>query len=161
MKKITLILIIILASFSSNAQSALKEDVEVVQSMYGKNKSDLIKQYMNLSDGQSVSFTKVYESYETERKGLEKAKLELINDYSANYNTLTDAKADELAKSTLKNNLAYEKLYDKTYSQAKKAVGAINAAKFIQLEIYLQTIVRGQIYDSIPFIGELEKSKTN
>lgn len=161
MKKITLILIIILASFSSNAQSTLKEDVEVVQSIYGKNKSELIKQYMNLSNGQSASFTKVYESYETERKTLEKAKLELINDYSANYNTLTDAKADELAKSTLKNNLAYEKLYDKTYSQAKKAVGAINAAKFIQLEIYLQTIVRGQIYDSIPFIGELEKSKTN
>ncbi|TDO73689.1 hypothetical protein EV143_105289 [Flavobacterium chryseum] len=161
MKKITLIVVVIIASISSYAQDKFKEDVEVVQSIYGRNKSELIKQYMNLSDEEFVRFTKVYENYETERKALGKAKLDIINNYAANYATLTDAKADELAKNTFKNNLAYEKLYDKTYGQAKKAVGAINAAKFIQLEIYLQTIVRGQIYDSIPFIGELEKSKTN
>lgn len=161
MKKITLIVVVIIASISSYAQDKFKEDVEVVQSIYGRNKSELIKQYMNLSDEEFVRFTKVYENYEIERKALGKAKLDIINDYAANYATLTDAKADELAKNTFKNNLAYEKLYDKTYGQTKKAVGAINAAKFIQLEIYLQTIVRGQIYDSIPFIGELEKSKTN
>ncbi|KUJ60670.1 hypothetical protein AR687_16710 [Flavobacteriaceae bacterium CRH] len=161
MKKITLILVVIITSISSYAQATFKEDVEVVQSIYGKNKSDLIKQYMNLSDEQFVPFKKVYESYETERKALGKEKLDLINDYAANYNTLTDAKADELAKITLKNNLAYEKLYDKTYRQVKKAIGAINAAKFIQLEIYLHTIVRSQIYDSIPFIGELDKTKKN
>jgi len=160
MKKLSIIIVMIVC-VSSYAQSKFKEDVEVVQSIYGKNKSELIKEYMNLSDEQWVSFTKVYESYETERKALGKAKLELINNYAANYNTLTDAKADELAKNTLKNNLAYEKLYSKTYNQVKKAIEAINAAKFIQLEVYLQTIVRSKIYDSIPFIGELDKTKVN
>lgn len=159
MKKLSLVLVMVMASFSSNAQSSFKEDVDVVQSIYGKSKSDLVKEYMNLSDSQSVAFTKVYENYETERKALGQTKFQLLNDYATNYATLTDAKADELAKGILKNNLGYEKLYDKTYNQAKKAIGAINAAKFIQLEVYLQTTIRNEIQNSIPFIGELDKTK--
>lgn len=159
MKKIILILIVAITSFTSYAQSSYKEDLEVVQSIYGKSKSDLVKQYMNLSDAQSAAFTKVYDNYETARKALGQAKFQLVNDYAANYATLTDEKADELAKGTLKNHLDYEKLYSKTYGQAKKAIGAINAAKFIQLEVYLQTIIRAEIQEAIPFIGELDKSK--
>lgn len=159
MKKLTLVIIMVIASFSSYAQSSYKEDVDVLQSVYGKSKSDLVKEYMNLSDTQSAAFTKVYDNYETERKALGQTKFQLINDYATNYATLTDAKADELAKATLKNNAGYEKLYSKTYGQAKKAVGAINAAKFIQLEVYLQTTIRNEIQNSIPFIGELDKTK--
>ena len=159
MKKLSIILVVAIASFSSYAQSSYKEDVELVQSIYGKSKSDLVRQYMNLSDTQTAAFTKVYDNYEAERKTLGQKKLELINDYATNYATLTDEKADELAKGTLKNNQDYEKLYSKTYGQAKKAIGAINAAKFIQLEVYLQTVIRNEIQESIPFIGELDKTK--
>jgi hypothetical protein len=159
MKKLSLILIMAVASFSSYAQSTFKEDVEVLQSVYGKSKGDLVKQYMNLSDAQSAAFSKVYDNYETERNALGQAKFQLINDYAANYATLTDEKADQLAKATLKNHIDYEKLYSKTYGQAKKAIGAINAAKFIQLEVYLQTIIKAEILESIPFIGELDKTK--
>jgi hypothetical protein len=159
MKKLSLIFIMALAAFSSYAQSSFKEDVDVLQSLYGKSKSDLVKQYMNLSDAQSAAFTKVYDDYEVQRKALGQTKFQLINDYAANYETLTDAKADELAKATLKNHIEYEKLYNKTYGKAKKAIGSINAAKFIQLEVYLQTIIRSEILEAIPFIGELDKSK--
>ncbi|MFD1602521.1 hypothetical protein ACFSJW_19720 [Flavobacterium artemisiae] len=161
MKKLSLILIMAAATFSSYAQSSFKEDVEVVQSLYGKSKSELVKQYMNLSDAQATAFAKVYDNYETERKALGQSKFQLINDYASSYETLTDAKADELVKGTLKNHIAYEKLYTKTYNQAKKAIGAINAAKFIQLEVYLQTIIRSEILEAIPFIGELDKTKVN
>jgi len=159
MKKLSLIFIMAFASFSSYSQSSFKEDVDVLQSVYGKSKSDLVKEYMNLSETQSAAFTKVYDDYETQRKALGQTKFQLINDYAVNYATLTDDKANELAKGTLKNHIGYEKLYCKTYSKAKKAIGAINAAKFIQLEVYLQTIIRAEILESIPFIGELDKTK--
>lgn len=159
MKKLSIIFIMAIASFSTHAQSSFKEDVEVLQSVYGKSKADLVKQYMNLSDTQAAAFTKIYDNYEVSRKELGQTKFQLINDYAANYATLTDAKADELAKATLKNHIAYEKLYEKTYNQSKKAIGAINAAKFIQLEVYLQTIIRSEILEAIPFIGELDKTK--
>ncbi|WP_163408230.1 hypothetical protein [Flavobacterium ajazii] len=159
MKKLSIIVVMAIASFSSYAQSLFKSDIDLVQSIYGKSKADLVKQYMNLSDTQETAFTKVYENYEAARKTLGQTKLKLINEYAINYATLTDEKADELAKGTLKNNQDYEKLFTKTYGQAKKAIGAINAAKFIQLEVYLQTVIRNEIQESIPFIGEMDKGK--
>jgi hypothetical protein len=59
----------------------------------------------------------------------------------------------------LKNNTGYDKLYSTYYDKVKKAIGAMNAAKFIQLEIYLQTEIRSAIQKSIPFVDELEIAK--
>lgn len=156
MKKLFLFLAII-ASTSIFAQST--DDVILVQSLYGKSKGDIIKDYLNLSEPQATAFQTVYDNYEAERKALGQKKMQIINDYAINYDKITDEKADELAKTNLKNNVDFEKLLSKAYGKAKKAIGSINAAKFIQLEQYFQTTVRSTVQDEIPFIGELEKIK--
>lgn len=53
----------------------------------------------------------------------------------------------------------YQKLMSKYYNKYKKAVGAINAAKIIQFENYMQTTVQAEIQDAIPFVGEIEALK--
>ncbi len=152
----------LLAISSSNfAQSTMKDDVDIVQSVYGKSKTELVNQYMALSGVQATDFAKVYDAYEVERKNLGQTKIQLINQYAADFQNLTDANADAIVKGTLKNNLGYDKLYSTYYEKAKKAAGALNAAKWIQLEIYLQTEIRGSIQNAIPFIGELDKTKVN
>lgn len=156
MKKLFLFLAII-ASTSIFAQST--DDVILVQSLYGKSKGDIIKDYLNLAEPQATAFQAVYDNYEAERKALGQKKIQLINDYAVNYDKITDEKADELAKNNLKNNVDFEKLLSKAYGKAKKAIGPINAAKFIQLEQYFQTTIRSAVQDEIPFIGELEKTK--
>jgi len=156
MKKLFLFLAII-ASTSIFAQST--DDVILVQSLYGKSKGDIIKDYLNLAEPQATAFQAVYDNYEAERKALGQKKIQIINDYAINYDKITDEKADELAKNNLKNNVDFEKLLSKAYGKAKKAVGPINAAKFIQLEQYFQTTIRSAVQDEIPFIGELEKTK--
>ena len=158
MKKLLFIAALAISS-TSFAQSGMKEDVEIIQSLYGKDKKDLIGAYMKLQEPQAAAFWKIYDAYETERKALGMKKMELIKDYANNYETLTDEKADELAKATLKNSAAYEKLYSKYYGKTKKELGALNAAKFMQLEMALQTEVRSEIQNSIPFIGEIDRSK--
>jgi hypothetical protein len=160
MKKL-FILLIIAVSMSSNAQSSSKDELAIIQSTYGKSKTDLINQYMALSPAQTTAFQPIYDAYETERKVLGQKKIQIIDDYATKYATLSDADADQLTKANLKNNLDQEKLFDKTYEKAKKAIGATNAAKFIQLESYLQTTIKGEIQDSLPFIGELDKTKLN
>jgi hypothetical protein len=160
MKKLLLVLGMIV-SINAIAQSGAKEDIDIIQSSYGKSKQELVKTYMDLQEPQAAAFEKVYEDYEAERKVLGRKRMELLNDYVTNYATLTDAKADEIAKATLKNNMAYEKLYSKYYDKVKKAVGAVNAAKFIQLETALQTAIKGETQDAIPFIGEIDRAKKN
>ena len=114
---------------------------------------------MGLSGTQATDFAKVYEAYEVERKKLGEEKINLINQYATDYAALTDAKADVIVKGVLKNNTAYDKLYASYYEKVKKAIGAINATKFIQLEIYLQTEIRSSLQNAIPFVGELEMTK--
>lgn len=158
MKNVFLLLAVVFSA-SVFAQSTLKDDVDVVQSVYGKSKSELVSQYMALTGTQAAAFTEIYDAYEVERKKLGQEKIQLINQYATDYTTLTDDKADAIAKGALKNNVAYDKLYSSYYDKVKKAVGAVNAAKFIQLEIYLQTEIRSSLQNAIPFIGELDLTK--
>lgn len=160
MKKLFLVLILAVSA-NSIAQSVAKEDVEIIQSVYGKSKADLVKNYMGLSGAQATEFYTVYDQYEAERKILGEKKIQIINDYANNYSNLTDEKADELAQANLKNNMDFDKLHSKYYSKCKKVIGAKNAAKFMQLEIYLQTTIISEIQNSIPFIGEMDTLKAN
>jgi hypothetical protein len=38
-------------------------------------------------------------------------------------------------------------------------IGGLQAAKFIQLEDYIENCIRLSIQEEIPFVGELDKSK--
>jgi hypothetical protein len=158
MRKLLVIALLMVSSFSF-AQSGVKEDIAVIQSLYGKSKQELVTAYMALKEPQASAFSKVYEDYETERKALGEKRLLLIADYANNFTTLTDDKADEIAKAMLKNNMSYEKLYAKYYGKVKAVLGAVDAAKFIQLENALHTAVRSETQDAIPFIGEIDRSK--
>jgi hypothetical protein len=160
MKKIFLLLILTFtAGGYAQSGSSLADDVAVIQSIYGKSKADLVKQYMNLSEPQASAFQTIYDEYETQRKALGQKKMQLIKDYADNYDSLDDAKAAELTETNLKNIADTDKLLSKTFGKVKKVVGGRNAAKFVQLEQYLQTTIRGEIQDSIPFIDEIDKSK--
>ena len=154
-----LLAIALFTSFVGFSQSGIKDDIDIIQSAWGKTKRDLVNEYMKLQEPQASAFWKVYDEYEAERKKLGALRLQLINDYTIQYETLTEEKADELAKSTLKNNMGYEKLYSKYYGKVKKATSAITAAKFIQLETALHTAIRSETQDAIPFIGEIDRMK--
>ena len=158
MKKL-LIVLALAVSTASFAQSGLKEDIDVVQSLWGKDKKDMVSSYMKLAEPQASEFWKVYDNYEKERKTLGRKRLEILNDYLNNYDKLSEEKADDIAEATLKNNVSFEKLYQSYYSKTKKVIGNVNAAKFIQFEMGLATYIKAEQQSQTPFLGELDKSK--
>jgi hypothetical protein len=158
MKKVFLLLLVALTT-GVFAQSTSKEDLDVIQGIYGKSKKELAVAYMAIPEAQGTAFWAIYDAFEVERKTLGQAKVAVIEDYAANYANLTDESADKIAKAALKNNMDYQKLFGKYYDKYKKAVGAVTAAKIIQFETYMQTVVQSEIQDSIPFIGEMEALK--
>jgi hypothetical protein len=158
MKKLLLVTLLTIST-SLFAQNSPKDDIAIIQSVYGKSKKEIVGAYLNLQDPQAKAFWTVYDAYEAERKVLAQKKMQIIVDYADNYSNLTNESADALAKASIENSLDHDKLFAKYYGRTKKAVGAINAAKFIQLEVYMQTTIRSEIQDAIPFIGELENTK--
>lgn len=158
MKKVFLILLVTVTT-GVFAQSTSKEDLDVIQGIYGKSKKELAAAYMAIPEAQASAFWKVYDEFEVERKALGKIKVDIINQYASNYDSLTDESADKIAKESLKNSMAYEKLMVKYYDKYKKAVGALTAAKIIQFEDYMYITVLSEIKNSIPFIGEMDAIK--
>lgn len=160
MKTIKYSLLIIALLFSSFAFSqSNKEDVDMIQASYGKSKKELVNEYMKLTEPKAGAFWKLYDEYELERKVIGREKLKLIEDYVNNYKTLTDMKADELSRATIENNLSMEKLYKKYYDKFSEVLGGVLATKFMQMEVYLQTVVRNEVQEQIPFVHEMDQAK--
>jgi hypothetical protein len=158
MKKLLIVLALAMSS-GAFAQSGLKEDIDVVQSLWGKDKKDMVASYMKLAEPQATEFWKVYDEYEKERKALGRKRWEVLSDYLNNYDKLSEDKADEIAEATLKNNVSYEKLYQSYYKKVKKVIGNVAAAKFIQFEMGLATYIKAEQQSQTPFLGELDKAK--
>ena len=95
--------------------------------------------------------------YVEEGKKLGEERIQIIASYADNYVGLTNEKADELTQRLLKNNAAIDKLQLKYYNLIKKEISAIRAAQFMQLELYMQTMIRAELQNSLPMIGELDK----
>jgi len=158
MKKL-LSAVLVFVFFSASAQLT-QDDVNLIQSMYGKDKRDIMQAYLQFKDTASAnSFWKMYDSYEAERKKLGQDYIKILQDYANNYEKLTNAKADELVTKSYNNNLAFENLYLKYYKKMKPVVGSILAGQFIQTEAYFRISVKAAILDEIPFIGQIDRTK--
>jgi hypothetical protein len=158
MKKAIILATAILLSAGMFAQSN-KEDIDLIQAIFGKEKKALVEEYMTIPDAQKTKFWSLYDSYENERKKLGKERISLIEAYANNYEKLDNAKATELTTKRLAWTNKYTKFQQTYFSKFSTVIGGLQAAKFIQLEDYIENCIRLSIQEEIPFVGELDKSK--
>jgi hypothetical protein len=154
MKKL-FILLSICFSTAVVAQSN-KEDVDFIQSIYGKEKKTIVADFIKLEGAQKDAFWKLYDQYETERKELGKKRVALLEKYAANYGAMSDADISKNIKETAALGVQTDKLIATYHKKIEKAAGAKAAAQFFQIEVYLLSQIRAAILESIPFIGELD-----
>lgn len=161
MKKLMMIAAMAFVSTLAFAQddNDVAEELKALQTAFGKDKAELVKQYMAIPADKDADFWSVYDQYEAARKTLGKSKAQLIMDYASSYANLDDKKAADLLKRKADLSDEFTKLQRKFYPQFSKAVGGVQAAKFFQLEDYLNNVINLGIQNNIPFIGEIDKSK--
>ncbi len=160
MKRVVSTIIIgLMFILGAKAQSTQTNDLEIIQSVFGKSKKQLVESYMGLSGETANKFWPVYDAYEAKRRDLVKERLTTLAQYIDSYPTLTDDGAAKIAKQAFKNEKNLICLHKKYFSKMKKAVGGLNATKFMQMEAYLQKTVELEVLDDIPFIGEIEELK--
>ena len=66
---------------------------------------------------------------------------------------MTDAKADELIKDAMTFQKQRDELLAKYYERVKQELGAITAARFLQVEHQLLLIIDLKIVSSLPVVG--------
>ena len=82
-------------AFAGMAQSS-KDDLQILQATFGKEKAELVKAFMNIPAEQDAAFWSAYDKYEEARRAIGKSKVALIEQYAAAYENLDDKKAAEL-----------------------------------------------------------------
>lgn len=160
MKKVISLSAFLLGVMILQAQPTTDE-VNLIQSAYGMEKRAIVEKYMKLTDAESAAFWKIYEEYELERKEYGKRRVNNLVEYATYFSTLTDEKASQLVKAAMDNQITFTKLQQKTFGKLTKVITPKRAAQFTQLEYYLETVIRLNIADDIPFIGELDDTRKN
>jgi S-methylmethionine-dependent homocysteine/selenocysteine methylase len=138
-----------------------QSEIEVFQTLFGMEKRAVVDQLLQLDSEKSTSFWSLYDSYEMERKLIANQRISNINEYIENYGSFTDEKLDELVKRSVSINKSLSKLELKYYKKIKKEVGSKTAAQFYQLEGYFKNAVRMLLFESLPFIGEMDLINSN
>lgn len=146
-------LIVAACGVAATAQEANQETyLELLKSDLKTQKVAVITEGMAMTDAQAAVFWPIYRKYDAELTTLNDERLAVLKDFAANFETMTPAKAGELSDRTFaffENRL---KLQRKLYKELGKALDPIMAAKFMQLERSINTLMDVQIMSQVPLI---------
>ena len=151
MKRVLFIAIAALFSISLHAQSA-SDYLELARDVLKAEKKAAVAEGMQLSDAESQPFWNLYAEYEAALYVAQNNRIAIIKDYSENFETLTDEKANELWMANLKYEKAILKLNKRYYKKFKKILSPGKAARFMQLENKIETLIDAQLALEIPLI---------
>ena len=151
MKKITLLLAAVVFSLGAFAQA---NEIEMFQSMYKIEKKAMLMDFLKLNEEDAKVFWPIYEEYEAERVKLGSRRIELIQKYAEEYETLTDEQADALMIESFKIRNSEEKLQQKYYKKVKKEMSALRAVQFVQFERFVKTSIDNKLNSQLPLVGE-------
>jgi hypothetical protein len=145
------------AKAAARPASPNKQNIDAYINLLRKDvrsqKSEIMNEVMQLDADQAAKFWPIYRDYDAELAKVNDLRVANIKEYANSYSQLTDAKANELVQ----NALAYQKqrseLLAKYYERVKQEMGAITAARFIQVEHQLLLIIDLQITSVLPVAG--------
>jgi hypothetical protein len=150
MKRLSIAWLLSLAFFTLNAQTS-NEEIDYIQAMFGMEKRLAMKDYIVLTDAEAPVFWKNYDAYEITRKELGKERIELLDKFVLEYETMTDAESLEWMKSVILLRKSNEKLIEKYYKKLVKECSPVIAMQFYQIESYILAGIRFQILENVPF----------
>lgn len=127
--------------------------IELLRSDVRQQKAENLGAVMQLSAADAAKFWPIYNEYDAELTKLNDLKVANIQEYARTYDQMTDEKADELVQKALAYRRQRSELLAKYYVRVKGKLGAITAARFLQVEDQLLLIIDLQIDSALPIVG--------
>jgi len=131
-------------------QKNLAVYIDLLRKDVRQQKAEIMGSVMVLSADDASKFWPIYSEYDAALTKLNDQRVENIKEYARTYNQMTDEKADELIQKALVNQKQRDELLAKTYDRMKQALGAITAARFVQVEHQLLLLIDLRIVSALP-----------
>ena len=129
-----------------------EELIALVRSDLQKDKVAIIGAAMSFSAEEAGKFWPIYKEYESSLATVGDKRLTLIKDYAANFMSMTDDKAGELARTAMEIEQKRFDLKKQCFEKLATGVSPVIAARFLQVENQLNLIVDLQIAQELPLI---------
>ena len=152
MKKVVLFIALMCAATATVSQ-AQEGYIELLRSDVRAEKSAIITEVMQFTEAEASVFWPMQRDYEHELSKLSDARLELIKDFAAHYESMTDEKARDLAKRSFSLEEKRTKLKWKYYKKMSKEISPITVARFFQVERQLNSLIDLQLSQELPLIS--------
>ncbi len=145
-------LILFILSFTSVFAQDVDSYIEQLKAEIKTDRKVIIINTMQFTEQQSEVFWPIYDEYAYELEKLASQRIANIKDFAANYDSLTDKKADELINNSfnfLEDRLSLNKKYYKKFAEV---LTPMVAAKYMQLEHQIQLVMDLNIAANLPLI---------
>lgn len=128
------------------------DDIAVLRQDVQADKTQIITRNMEFTEEQSKAFWPVYREYALEQQKIGDQRVALIKDYATNYDKIDDTQADSYIQRAVKYEDEISSLRKKYIPKFKKAIGAKQTAKFLQVDNRLNLLVNVQLAALLPLI---------
>jgi hypothetical protein len=143
------------ASPKAEAQKEnIQEYIELLRSDVRQQKAEMMGAVMQLSAADAAKFWPIYSEYDAELTKVNDLRAANIQEYARAYPEMTDEKADGLIQKAFAYQKQRSELLAKYYDRVKQVLGAVTAARFVQVEQQLLLIIDLQVASSLPIVGE-------
>jgi hypothetical protein len=133
------------------AQS-IDDYIEIARDVLNTEKKAAVAEAMQLADSESGPFWDLYNEYQAALYKVHTKRVNVIKDYAANFENLTDEKADDLWTQSLAYQSELLKLEKAWYKKFKKILPSGKAARYFQIENKIDALISAELAAEIPLI---------
>ena len=151
MKKAILIAVAAVLAWSTAVYSQDRV-IEMLRADLRAERTAIVEEEMQFTPQEAAVFWPVYRKYENEIRKINDQRIELIHTYAENYTNITDDIAEQLAKKSLELDIKEAYLRKQYFREFNHVLPATRAAKFFQLDNFINLVVKTQIAEELPFI---------
>lgn len=127
-------------------------DIQLLRSDLQAGKNKVIADTMQFTDTESSAFWPVYRDYVRDLQKIGDQRMEVIQDYAKNYDSMNDDKARDMVQRMINVEDETLNLREDYWPKFMKALGAKRAAKFYQVDNRITLMVNLQLASAIPLI---------
>jgi Spy/CpxP family protein refolding chaperone len=137
---------------SDQSNTINDKDVEMLRADLRSQRKQIMAENMKLTADEATKFWPIFDQYRQEAIKPNDARWALIKDYAANYDTMTDAQAqDYMKKSTVVDQQLLE-LRMKYVPVFQKIISAKKTALWYQIDRRIDLLINLQLSTSIPMV---------
>ena len=152
--KLTTLVLLVAAAFPlvslAEAPTGTTSDEQVLLQQYQADKRGVYADNLHLTEAESKAFWPVYDQYEAELSKLDHRFVELVNQYAAKYDGLTDEQAAGMLKDRLAIDRERVDLRVKYCRRVAEILPGRKALRFAQLDARIRNAQLRNIYSIIP-----------